>query len=82
MGWIFLSLGFCFVFSIVLANPAKMNYGPNKRLIEGLFILGGCFLITIFARCICYKKLKPEEESLVNNEITFNPYSTNDTILV
>ena len=84
IGWVFLILGYCFVISIVLANPTKMDYGPNKRLIEGLFILGGCFLITIFARCICYRKPTEEEEPLYqrNNEITFNPYNANNDILV
>ena len=65
MGWIFLILGYCFVISIVLANPAKMDYGENKRIVEMLFILGGCFLITIFSRCICYKRPRPEEEYLL-----------------
>jgi len=81
MGWIFLILGYCFVISIVFANPSKMDYGPNKKLIEGIFILGGCFLITIFARCICYKKPTEEEEYLVNNEIRFNPYNGNDILV-
>ena len=65
IGWIFLILGYCFVISIVLANPAKMDYGPNKKLIEGLFILTGCFLITMFARCICYKRPILKEEPLL-----------------
>ena len=84
IGWVFLILGYCFVISIVLANPTKMDYGPNKRLIEGIFILGGCFLITIFARCICYRKPTEEEEPLYqqNNEIRFNPYNTANDILV
>ena len=83
IGWIFLILGYCFVISIVLANPTKINYGPNKRLIEGLFILGWCFLITVFARCICYKKPTEEEQPLRrNNEITFNQYNNENDILV
>ena len=34
-GWLLIILGYCFVISIVFANPAKMNYGSNKGLIEG-----------------------------------------------
>ncbi len=77
MGWIFLILGYCFVISCVLANPVKLNYGKNKTLIEVIFILGGCFLITIFSRCICYKKGR-ETYLLDNNEIDYNSYNRGD----
>ena len=29
-GWLLIILGYCFVISIVFANPAKMNYGSRK----------------------------------------------------
>jgi len=79
MGWVFFILGYCFVISIVFANPVKIDYGPNKKLIEGILILGGCFLVTIFARCMCYKKRSNEDYLLDdNNEIRF--YTEDQTI--
>ena len=45
-----------------------------------LLILGGCFLVTIFARCMCYKKRQDEDYLLAsdNNEIRF--YTEDDRI--
>ena len=72
IGWVFFILGYCFIISIVLANPVKIDYGRNKKIVEGLLILSGCFLVTIFARCMCYKKRQDEEYLLSdNNEIRF-----------
>jgi hypothetical protein len=58
MGWSFYFLGCIFVISIIKANPLKINYKENseKTLLECIFIIAGCFLVTIFSRCICYKK--------------------------
>ena len=80
IGWVFFLLGYCFVISIVLANPVKIDYGPNKKIVEGILILGGCFLVTIFARCMCYKKRQDEDYLLAthNNEIRF--YTEESTV--
>ena len=79
-GWLLIILGYCFVISIVFANPAKIDYGPNKKIVEGILILGGCFFVTISARCMCYKKTREEEYILAdnNNEIRF--YTEDQTI--
>ena len=80
IGWVFFILGYCFIISIVLANPVKIDYGPNKKIVEGVLILSGCFLVTIFARCMCYKKRSNEDYLLANdnNEIRF--YTETDRI--
>ena len=55
------------------------NICPNKKIVEGILILGGCFLVTIFARCMCYKKRSNEDYLLAdNNEIRF--YTEDDRI--
>ncbi len=80
MGWFFLILGYTFVVSIILANPLKLKYGENTALIKFIFISAGCFLVTIFSRCICYKKKRDEEEYILTGH---NPYYThrNDTLV-
>ncbi len=54
MGWTFFLLGCIFTISVILANPLKIK--KNQTLMEGIFIMAGCFLVAIFSRCICYKK--------------------------
>ena len=61
MGWLFLTVGYIFVISIILANPLKLDYGDNEPLVKFIFIAAGLFLVTVFSRCICYKKQRDEE---------------------
>ena len=61
LAWLFLLLGYSFVISIILVNPLELKYGEAKNIIQGILIMGGCFLVTIFSRCMCYKKRNTEE---------------------
>tara|TARA_B100000902_G_scaffold327358_1_gene322880 strand:+ start:1729 stop:2016 length:288 start_codon:yes stop_codon:yes gene_type:complete len=72
ISWIFLILGYSFVSSIILANPLDLKYGDNEKIIQGILIMGGCFLITIISRCMCYKKEEEERYILTGD----NPYYT------
>ena len=56
IAWNFLLLGYSFVISIVLVNPLELKYGENKNVIQFILCIAGCFLVTIFSRCMCYKK--------------------------
>jgi len=58
MGWTFFLLGCIFTISVILANPLKIK--KNQTLMEGIFIMAGCFIVTIISRCICYKKRNEE----------------------
>ena len=71
MGWFFLILGYTFVISIILANPLKLHYGASETLVKCIFISAGLFLVTIFSRCICYKKQNDEDELLGNSNILY-----------
>ena len=73
MGWLFLTVGYIFVISIILANPLKLDYGDNETLVKFIFIAAGLFLVTIFSRCICYKKQSDEEGLLqYSNALYYN----------
>jgi len=56
LAWFFLLLGYLFVISIIIVNPLELQYGENKNIIQFIFCTGGCFLVTIVSRCMCYKK--------------------------
>ena len=72
IAWNFLLLGYAFVISIILANPLELKYGENKNIIQFVLCMGGCFLVTIFSRCMCYRKQEEEEYILTGD----NPYYT------
>ena len=72
IAWNFLLLGYAFVISIILANPLELKYGENKNIIQFVLCIGGCFLVTIFSRCMCYRKQEEEEYILTGD----NPYYT------
>jgi len=74
MGWFFLIVGYTFVISIILANPLKLDYGDNATLVKFIFIATGIFLVTVFSRCICYKK-KSYDDGLLrySNSLYYNP---------
>ena len=72
IAWNFLLLGYSFVISIILANPLELKYGENKNVIQFILCMGSCFLVSIFARCMCYKKPDPEEYILTRDSYT--PY--------
>jgi len=72
LAWFFLILGYSFVISIVLVNPLELKYGEDKNVIQLIICTAGCFLVTIFSRCMCYKKQEEEEYILTGD----NPYYT------
>ena len=75
LAWFFLLLGYSFVISIVLVNPLELKYGEDKNVIQFVLCVGGCFLVTIFARCMCYKKQEEEEYILTNdNRLNYDTY--------
>ena len=61
LAWLFLLLGYSFVISIILVNPLELKYGENKKVIQFILCMGGCFLVSIFSRCMCYEKKNDEE---------------------
>ena len=72
LAWFFLLLGYSFVISIVLVNPLELKYGENKNVIQFILCIAGCFLVSVFSRCMCYKKQEEEEYILTGD----NPYYT------
>jgi hypothetical protein len=70
LAWFFLLLGYSFVISIVLVNPLELKYGEDKNVIQFILCIAGCFLVSIFSRCMCYKKQEEEEYILTAD----NPY--------
>ena len=66
MGWSFFLLGSVFTISVILANPLKIKIEGYKELMEGIFIMVGCFLVTIISRCICYENIREEDEYLLD----------------
>ena len=75
LAWFFLILGYSFVISIVLVNPLELKYGEDKNVIQFVLCVAGCFLVTIFARCMCYKK--QEEEYILTggtNQLRYDTY--------
>ena len=70
LAWFFLLLGYSFVISIVLVNPLELKYGEDKNVIQFILCIAGCFLVSIFSRCMCYKKQEEEEYILTGD----NPY--------
>ena len=71
MGWFFLIVGYTFVISIIIANPLKLHYEENETLVKSIFISAGCFLVTVFSRCICYKKQRYEGEAILNSNVFY-----------
>tara|TARA_B100000900_G_C20422111_1_gene651402 strand:+ start:617 stop:910 length:294 start_codon:yes stop_codon:yes gene_type:complete len=71
MGWFFIIIGYTFVISIILANPLKLHYGASESLVKCIFISAGLFLVTIFSRCICYKKQNYEDDLFRNSNILY-----------
>lgn len=72
LAWFFLLLGYSFVISIVLVNPLELKYGEDKNVIQFILCIAGCFLVSIFSRCMCYKKQEEEDYILTGD----NPYYT------
>ena len=75
LSWFFLILGYSFVISIILVNPLELKYGEDKNVIQFVLCIGGCFLVTIFSRCMCYQKQEKEEYILTNdNRLNYDTY--------
>ena len=72
ISWNFFILGYAFAISMIIANPLNLKYGEDKTIIQGILIMGGCFLVTIISRCMCYKKEEEEGYILTGD----NPYYT------